>query len=613
MARHAGLAVATSRGIVRLDGDRFAPVPLPDAVRGAACLCMFADSADDLWAGTTAGVVHVGVAAADAVPVEDGTPLDAVALTEIATGRIVALARSGSLYELVDGRFRLRPDVPDLSSRARSIAIDADGSLWHGIYGSGITTVSGTTSRRFSMQQNGLPSSHVLAIVPWTDVMWVCSENGVFGCPLAEFAAAPPGRFPLPTWRVTEIEGLPEKVCTAGGQPVASLGPDRRLWVPNGRYVAGFSPGEIMEPMPVFPPVIERIIADGIDRELRPRTNQLLPVGTGRLEFHFTSPNTVAPERLQFRHQLVGFDAEWIDVADRRMVSYTGLPPGEYTFRLEVSDPMGSWRSLSRDLQFEIPPRFWQRRGVQAAAAAGLAGLLAAAGWAWERRRSRARLARLELERAREQERQRIARDIHDDLGSGLTEIVMLSDVASREAEGSPAASTAHAIADRARVLTRSMDEVVWAVNPRNDSAEGFITYFHRWAQAYLGNAGLRVRWDLPVETPDLPLAAEVRHHLFLACKEAVANVVKHAGATEARLTCRITPRGLDIGIADDGRGFVAGRSTEAGDGLANLRERLVAIGGTCDIRSKPGRGTHVRFFIPIDRAAGHPGPAQPR
>lgn len=594
------LFVATPRGMARLDGERFSPVGLTDIASDTPCSCLFVDAADQLWVGTVAGVVHLAGDAARPIRRIDGQPLDIVAFAQ-AADRIVALDRSGSLSEAAAGSFRTLPDVPDLSARARAIAADAEGSLWLGNYGAGITYVKAATSRRWSMLQNGLPSSHVLAIHPFADVMWVCSENGVFGCPLAEFTQAPGGRYALPTWRVAEIEGLPEKVCTAGGQPITSLGPDQRLWVPAGRFVAGFLPTEIMEPLPVFPPLVERVVVDGRDLPPTGPASRVLPAGSGRLEIHFTSPNTVAPQRLQFRHRLVGFDDRWVEIGNRRTASYTGLPPGEYQLRLEAGDPMGSWRSLREDLRLTIPPRFWQRRDVQAAFAIALALALAAAGWAWERRRSRARFARLALERAREQERQRIARDIHDDLGSGLTEIVMLSDVAARESATSPNADTVQAIADRARALTRAMDEVVWAVNPHNDSTEGFITYLHRWAQAYLGNAGLRVRWDLPVETADVPLSAEVRHQLFLACKEAVTNVVKHAAASEVRIGCSVLSGCLEIVIDDDGHGFSTTGAAPAGDGLANLRARLAALGGTCEIASKCERGTTVRLRVPLE------------
>jgi len=268
---------------------------------------------------------------------------------------------------------------------------------------------------------------------------------------------------------------------------------------------------------------------------------------------------------------------------------------------VEVRGPNGDWVGMTRDVAVRIPPRFWQRRGVQAAGFGGLIGVVAALVWAGERRRSQRRLERLRIDQAREQERQRIARDIHDDIGSGLTEIVMLSHLAAREGD---AATTIQRIEDRARRLTRAMDEVVWAINPRNDSLEGFITYFHRWAQAFLGNAGVRVRWDLPLEPTEAPLAAEVRHQLLLACKEAVTNVVKHAGAREVRIACHPRAAGLEIRIEDDGQGFLEAEGESGRHGLENLRERLAALGGTCGIESAPGLGTRVRFEVATDRQA---------
>ena len=315
-----------------------------------------------------------------------------------------------------------------------------------------------------------------------------------------------------------------------------------------------------------------------------------------------TSPNTVAPQRLVFRHRLVGFDEDWVTIENRRVASYTGVPPGDYQFRVEVRGPNGPWHRMADDVIVRVQPRFWQRRSVQAVAVGGLICLVALAGWAGERQRSKRRLEEIRIEQARDQERERIARDIHDYIGSGLTEIVMLTHLAARTPDAGEEPSAINRIADRARRLTRSMDEVVWAINPRNDSLEGFITYFHRWAQAFLSNAGLRVRWDLQLDPTESPLAAEVRHHLLLACKEAITNVVKHSGAQEVRICCHPRPTGLEILIEDDGRGFTVGDSISGGHGLENLHTRLAGIGGRCEIHSEAGRGTRVRFKVAADK-----------
>lgn len=595
------LHVATPKGLAKLEEARFRSVSLPGVNPFPMCSCLFRDRDGRLWVGTRDGVVRIGDDGAEVVTLGNGKPVDATGFTQARDGSVIVLSRAGPLYRLVDGVLQaFLEHATEATGRMRAVAADAEGGLWLGSYGGGIAAVLDGTARRWSMQQNGLPSSHVLALIATDDVMWVSSENGVFGCPIAAMTGATPAPHMLPTWRVTQAEGLPEKVCTGGGQPAGWLAEDGMVWVPNGRFVAGFHPGDIMRPLPVAPPRIERIIVDGRDMAMDGADTKTLQAGTQRLEFHFTSPNTVAAERLSFRHRLMGFDPDWIGIDGRRVASYTALPPGDYRFRVETRAPLGDWQGLAADVALRIPPQFWQRRSVQAAAAVCLAALLAAAGWVAERQRSRRRLERLRLEQAREQERQRIARDIHDDIGSGLTEIVMLSDIASRATDCASVHDTVQRIADRTRTLTRAMDEVVWAVNPRNDSPEGFITYLHRWAQAFLSNAGLRVRWDLPLETVDAPFGAEVRHQLFLACKETVTNIVKHAAASEVRIRCRTDGHGFEIEFADDGRGFSIAETGGDGDGLSNLQSRLASLGGTCDIQSQRGGGTAVRFFVPM-------------
>lgn len=594
------LYVGTEAGLATLESGRFVAVPLGNGAESVGCECLFPEGKDALWVGTREATFHLDAAGAVEVFRRDRQSLATICFERDRDGRLLALDRTGTLYEHIEGGFEeLLVEASEPFRGGRVLAADQMGGLWIGSYGSGLARLADGRLRRWSQQTTGLPSSHVVALVANAGVIWAGSENGVFGCPVEAFARSTDGER-LAVWRVTEADGLPDKICTARRQPAACTTPDGVIWMPNGPAVAGFRPADGMAPLVVFPPLVEQARADGVlitpeaDEQLR------LPIGTRRLEFRLASPNTVAPHRLSFRHRLVGFDEEWVSIEGRRMASYTGLLPGDYRFQVEVRGPHGGWQSMAEDLALRVSPRLWQRREIQAATAGGVVCLVAAAVWASERRRSQRRLDRLQVEQAREQERQRIARDIHDDIGSGLTEIVMLSHLASRGTDDEVTATAIHQIEDRARRLTRSMDEVVWAINPRNDSLEGFITYFHRWAQAFLSNARVRVRWDLPVESTEAPLAAEVRHQLLLACKEAVTNVVKHSRAHEVRIRCSPQSAGLEILIEDDGRGFT-GATAQAGHGLDNLRTRLAALGGTCEIESMAGRGTSVRFMVATD------------
>ena len=288
-----------------------------------------------------------------------------------------------------------------------------------------------------------------------------------------------------------------------------------------------------------------------------------------------------------------------MDAGTRRTAYYNRLAPRRYVFKVMAGSPERTWREAARPLPFVVLPRFYERRTVQILAGVVLVGAVAATVWRVERNRSRRRLERLHLQRAMDQERQRIARDIHDDLGSGLTEIILLSDTLRDETSALPASEkTATEISSRARSLTRTMDEVVWAVNPRNDSLESLLTYLNKFAQEYLTRAGVRCRWDVPLELPPTPLSAETRHHLYLACKEALNNVVKHAGASEVWVRLEAGRGRFTLTIEDNGRGFNGAKTPERGNGLLNMRKRLEELGGTCEIDSAPEKGTRVRFIV---------------
>ena len=148
------------------------------------------------------------------------------------------------------------------------------------------------------------------------------------------------------------------------------------------------------------------------------------------------------------------------------------------------------------------------------------------------------------------------------------------------------------------RHLIRAMAEVVWAVDPEQDSFDGLADYLSNYAQAFLGIAGIRCRLDMPLKLPERSLSAQIRHNLFLAFKEALHNVVKHAEATEVRILLTPGVSSLALEIEDNGRGI--GGESDTGNGLANMHRRLDEIGGSCEIKSGPDGGTIVKFEIQL-------------
>lgn len=254
-------------------------------------------------------------------------------------------------------------------------------------------------------------------------------------------------------------------------------------------------------------------------------------------------------------------------------------------------------------------PPWWEAGWFWGAAGLALAGLVAGTTRYVSERRLRRRLERLRQEHALEKERNRIARDIHDHLGASLTQISLLSELARNNLSDPPhAEADLHQISEKARELMRSMDEIVWAVDPQNDSLESFTSYACTHAQNFLNLAGLRCRMEVPTALPGLPLSSETRHHVFLGLKEALTNVVRHAAATEVRVRLSVESERVVLCVEDDGRGFDPaavkvpdgdGARPGAGHGLGNLRQRMEDIGGGFELKSEPNRGTSVRLTAP--------------
>jgi signal transduction histidine kinase len=201
-------------------------------------------------------------------------------------------------------------------------------------------------------------------------------------------------------------------------------------------------------------------------------------------------------------------------------------------------------------------------------------------------------------------------------LGAQLTRITMMSESARGElANPKRAAAGLEKIYDTARELTRSMDEIVWAVSPRHDTLESLATYLEKFAHDWLATVGIRCRLDLPLQFAECYLTSELRHNVFLAFKEALHNTVKHSGASEVLIRLTLKEKSFELTLEDNGRGFAvgkAGKSVSAmpgraasGNGLENMRRRLAAVGGTCEILSAPGSGTKVVFFVQIKTSAG--------
>jgi signal transduction histidine kinase len=329
-----------------------------------------------------------------------------------------------------------------------------------------------------------------------------------------------------------------------------------------------------------------------------------------KVEISFAALSFTSPENVQFRHRLNGFDDGWVEVGPAHRATYPRLPAGTYEFQVLACNNSGVWNETGAKVVFDVAPFFWETSWFRVGGGSSTALVAGAVGILISRRRYRRKLQRLEARRALEQERARIAKDIHDDLGSSLTRISLLSQPSRLDAEDLAAAvANLTEIHQTARKLTHSMGEVVWAVNPEHDTFDSLANYLSHFAQNFLRAAGIRCRIEVPLSLPKRPLSAEVRHGLFLAFKEALNNVVKHSGATEVHIALVPGESGFELTVKDNGRGFteatVAAQTcgedparSLPGNGLANMKSRLQEISGECEIHSEPGTGTRITFRV---------------
>ncbi len=261
----------------------------------------------------------------------------------------------------------------------------------------------------------------------------------------------------------------------------------------------------------------------------------------------------------------------------------------------------GLWNEEGTALGFVVMPFFWQTLWFRCVTGGGA---LALSSWAvrWvSLRKVRRRLAQLERQQAVDRERSRIARDMHDEVGSALTQLTLVSSPVDGEDTAAGSARTRLAqVAELSHEIVGKLDELVWTVNPRHDTTTGLVDYLSRHAEEALRRGGVQVRYDIAAGLAAEPVPADRRHQLFLAFKEAVNNVLKHAGATEVRLQVRTQSGCLRIAIEDDGRGFGPLPATTGQDGLQNMRERLESIGGTCVVGPAAAGGTRVEFSLPM-------------
>ena len=596
-------------GLFNVQGNRCVPVVgVPDTFKNITAL--FQDRQGTLWIGSEGGLASWRDEKWIVWGVEKGVPTGAVqSIAEDKEGSIWASVAGTGLICIRGGKcfvYRAKEGLP--SEDVSCIQIDEKGVVWIGTAGSGLGCFRNGKWSRISTKEGLLSDSVAYIVLEGTDVFWIGSNLGIMRMQKSDLLLCVDGKSAFVTGRsYGKPDGLPTRECTQSSQPAGCRSSDGRLWFPTIRGLASVDPA-LLNPNLNPPPVrIEDVLIDGralgtgILSEVPKSVT--VPSNSERIEIHYTSLNLSSPDQGRFRYQMENYEKEWFEAGNMRVAYYPHLPPGRYRFHVQACNQDKVWNEAGAELAITVLSPFWHERWFIILVSASALGLVVLGVYSVSAIRFRRQLQVSKQREAIERERTRIARDIHDQLGASMMHVALLGElIESDKDDPKEVESHAQQVCQAARDTSRTLDEIVWAVNPANDTLDGLMTYLCKYAQEFLNLAGIGCRLDLPDQLPSRMLPPELRHNMFLAFKEAITNIVKHSGATETHIRLFMKEKEFRLEIEDNGKGpgGMNNQAAQSRNGLKNMRQRMSAIGGNFDIQPGASGGTLVLLEGPL-------------
>jgi ligand-binding sensor domain-containing protein/two-component sensor histidine kinase len=571
-----------------------------DGLAADMILRLFEDSRGDVWISSVGhGVTLNGLSrwerstgAFHQYGEKDALPrLDMFYVSSFAEDRAgnlwIGFSGDGGLVRYSDGRFTLltaNDGAP--AGQIRNMLIDSVGRLWVATYQGGLSRIDDPaaehpTALTYTVA-NGLSSNEITCVSEdaWGRI-YIGTGRGI-------------DRLDTATGRIkhyTTADGLPV------GEMYGSLR-DRKgaLWFSFQSGVARLVPEP--DPPPVPPPVLITGLRIAGETQVISALGEIditpLKLGADKNQFQieFVALGFSPGEGLRYQYRLEGASDDWSQLTDHRTVNFANLAPDRYRFLVRAVNADGVMSDMPASFAFTILPPIWQRWWFLTLTAA-LVGLIAYALY-------RYRVTRLiELERVR----MRIATDLHDDIGSSLSQIAIMSEVVQQQIQGEnlPLSRPLSIIAGTSRELVDSMADIVWAINPHRDHLIDLTQRMRLFAGDVLTARNIDFTFAAPRLENDIRLETDVRREVFLIFKEGINNAVRHSKCSAIEIRFGVSDNRLMLEVTDNGCSFDADQSS-SGHGLASMNRRAESIGGALDILADAGQGTTITLQAPLRR-----------
>jgi ligand-binding sensor domain-containing protein/signal transduction histidine kinase len=563
---------------------------------------LYSDRDGTLWIGTRHGLAHLVAGKFTSYSSMDGLGSDFIgAIFRASQGDLQGelwIGTSGGLSRLHGSDFTNSTVQQGLSNNTvTAIAQDAQGTLWLGTNGGGLNRLGGTASQpameAFPWNSKALPGTIYGILEDAGSHLWLSSQTGIYRVSLSQLNAyRPPQAIAVDAYGTAD--GMNIRECSGSGHPAAWKLADGSLWFATLDGVSFIDPAHAPENRVPPPVVIEKVLVDdhvrGLDQDLT------IQPGTNRLEFQYAGLSFVAPQKVQYRYQLQGFDHGWIEAGSRRAAFYTNLPPGRYRFQVMAANNDGVWNTAGASFALRLLPHFYQTWWFYSALA--LAGLLLGyLVYRWRVLQVEAQWGAVLAERGR------LAREIHDTLAQGFVGISVQLELVARLLTSSREAALQQL--DQARALVRaSLAEArtsIWDLRSQTAGAEDLPARLRQSCNRIASGSSSKVY--LQVKGTYRPVTRKTEEELLRIGQEAVANAVRHAAATRIDVQLIYEAARVSLQVADDGRGFEPSPNLSGPEGhygIKGMHERAEEIDAALVLESTPGGGTRVSVEAPL-------------